>query len=304
MSSPRSALPPISTIQAFWIFRGSRSDPKPIRLILGGASYFAAAWLCGRLIGLALQTTNPKKRRAPKLLQEMIAVGLFLAALIATIMLVLGQSMSGALASSGLVVAVFGFALRNVIGDVFSGIAVGLEAPYRIGDWVEIDSIIRGRVIEIGWRTTRLLARDETYMILPNSQIARQRLTNYSAPRRKYRAQVQVILDHTIPVIDAKRLLTAAATKSAMVLGEPAPDTRVLSYDQSGICYAVRYWVPSFAEDIDCRDAVLTAIDAALRASGHPMPHEGRFPCPPSPAPARLPRKGTRHDWSASLQSS
>ncbi|WP_187277067.1 mechanosensitive ion channel family protein [Phyllobacterium endophyticum] len=105
--------------------------------------------------------------------------GLFLVALVATIMLVMGKSMSGAIARYGILLAVIGIALCNVIGDVFSGIAVGLEAPYRIGDWIELDGVVRGKVVEIGWRTTRLLARDETYMILPSSKIARQQVTNY-----------------------------------------------------------------------------------------------------------------------------
>src|SRR5690606_31158932 len=109
---------------------------------------------------------------------------LFLAAAVATVILVFGDSLSGALASSGLFLAVLGFAIRNSLADVLSGIALGVEAPYRIGDWVEIDTTLRGRVVEIGWRTTRLLTPDDTYSILPNSQIARQRLTNYSAPRR------------------------------------------------------------------------------------------------------------------------
>src|SRR3546814_5569963 len=119
----------------------------------------------------------------PRLLKELISVGLFAAAVIATIILVLGHSMSGALAGSGIVVAIIGFALRNVIGDVFSGIALGIEPPYRIGDWVEMDSTLKGRIVEIGSRTPRLQTRDPTYIILPNTQIARQRLTNYSPPR-------------------------------------------------------------------------------------------------------------------------
>lgn len=251
----------------------SRDAAHSVRLLLGGASYFSAAWLAGRLIGLALERVGTRQRRIPKLLQELVSVGLFLAATIATIMLVLGQSMSGALASSGLIVAVVGFALRNVIGDVFSGIALGLEAPYRIGDWVEVEGIVKGRVIEIGWRTTRLLTRDQTYMILPNSQLARQRIINYSAPRPHYRAQVEITLDHAIPVEEARRLLTDAARASELIRKEPAPDTRVISYDAAGITYSVRYWVPSLAEDIDCRDSILAQIDAAMRARRLPAPH-------------------------------
>jgi len=95
-------------------------------------------------------------------LRELVTAALFLAAMVATVAMLLGQSAGGALASSGLIIAILGFAIRNVLADVLSGIALGLEAPFRIGDWVEIDGAIRGRVIEIGWRTTRLQTRNDT----------------------------------------------------------------------------------------------------------------------------------------------
>ncbi len=249
------------------------TDATAIRLLSGAASYFAAAWLGGRLIGIALERVGPNRRRVPKLLQELVSVALFVAASIATMMLVFGQSLSGALAGSGLLLAILGFAIRNVLADVLSGIALGLEAPYRIGDWVEIDGAIRGRIVEIGWRTTRLLTRDGTYTILPNSQIARQKLTNYSAPRRHYRSNVQILLSHDMSVAEARSLLAEAAAQPPVILSTPVPDVRVVSYDAEGIRYAVRFWVPSFAEDIDCRDAVLSSIDAALRLRGLSPPH-------------------------------
>lgn len=246
---------------------------ETIRLVSGAASYFAAAWLGGRLIAIALERVGPERRRVPRLLQELISVALFIAACIATVILVFGQSLSGALAGSGLVLAILGFAIRNALADVLSGIALGLEAPYRIGDWVEIDAAVRGRIVEIGWRTTRLLTRDDTYTILPNSQIARQRLTNYSAPRRHYRTNVQIVLNHNIAVDFAKEVLARAAARPSIILNSPPPDVKVISYDIDGIRYAVRFWVPSFAEDADCRDAVFTAVDAAVREHQLPPPH-------------------------------
>ena len=249
-------------------------DQEAMQLVAGTIAYFASAWLGGRLVGVALERSASSQRRVPKLLQELVSAAFFLAALIATIMLILGQSMSGALASSGLVLAVLGFAIRNVVADALSGIALGLEAPYRIGDWVDIDGVTKGRIVEIGWRTTRLLTRDSTYMILPNSQIARQKLTNYSAPRRNYRAQVQLTVSHQVPVERARTILAEAAARSDLVLHDPAPDARALSYESGGMLYAVRYWVPSFAEEIDCRDSVLGKIDVALRDHDVPPPHE------------------------------
>src|SRR3546814_13219884 len=97
-------------------------------------------------------------------------------------MLVLGFSVSGALASSGIVIAVVGFAIRNVVADTLSGVALGLEAPYRIGDWVDIDGVVHGRVVEIGWRTSRRLRRGPPYLIVPNRQTATPTLTNLNPP--------------------------------------------------------------------------------------------------------------------------
>lgn len=242
-----------------------------LRVLLGAASYLAAAWLGARLFGL-MQERGNSQRRSPKLLQDLVSAGLFLTAAIAILALVLGQSALGGVATSGVVVAVLGFALRNVIADVVSGMALGLERSYRIGDWLKTDDGVSGRVVEINWRTTRLLTRDQTHLILPNGRIAQQQLTNYSAPRRQYRDQLRLVLDHAIPVVGGKRLLRTAAATAPRILQDPPPDVRVVAYEAAGVAYVVRYWVPTFAEEVDCRDAVLTAIDAALREQDLPAP--------------------------------
>src|SRR3546814_2838872 len=86
-------------------------------------------------------------------------------------------------------------------------------------------------------------------MIVPNSQIARQKLTNFSAPQRHYRAQVQITLNHSLDAVSAKDILVTAAKRSTLILSEPAPDARALAYNAEGIVYAVRYWVPSRSEE-------------------------------------------------------
>ena len=244
-----------------------------LRQLSVAASYYSGAWLLARMIGTALRRTANGRRKVPKLLGELITAALFLAATVATVAMLLGQSAGGALASSGLIIAILGFAIRNVLADVLSGIALGLEAPFRIGDWVEIDGAIRGRIIEIGWRTTRLQTRSDTYMILPNSQISRQRMINFSAPKKQYRATLEIVLGHDIPVIDGKEMLAKAAASTEIIMKSPKPDVRALSYDADGVRFAVRYWVPSFMDDIDCRDRMLVAVDAAIRERGLPPPY-------------------------------
>lgn len=253
----------------------AESDRQLIRNLLMACGWYSAAFLLACVIGAALQHKNNGQRRVPKLLGELIVAACFLAATIGTVAMWLGQSAGGVLASSGLIIAVLGFAVRNILADVLGGIALGLEAPFHIGDWVEIDGEVRGRVIEIGWRTTRIQTRNDIYMILPNSDIARKRMTNYSAPRKHYRAKLEIELGHDIPVRIAKSLLEAAANTNSIMLRDKKPDVRAVSYEAEGVKYVVRYWVPSFIDETDCRDVMIAAIDKAIRGSELPLPYSG-----------------------------
>ncbi|SEN99610.1 Small-conductance mechanosensitive channel [Pseudorhodobacter antarcticus] len=247
-------------------------DSETLLMGLTSLTYFALAWLASRLSALALDQAAVRRRPFPRLLRDLIAVMLFLFAFGATVALFMGQGATGALAGSGLIIAMLGFAIRNVVADTLSGIALGVEGPFRIGDWVDVDGLARGKVMEIGWRTTRVLTRDATYLILPNSQIARQRITNYSAPRPQYRAQVSIILDQSIPIALAKSVMLEAVKEAKLIQQDPSPDVRVLSYDAGGIAYGLRYWLTRFDKDIDCRDEVYSLVDNALRKIGNTAP--------------------------------
>ncbi|WP_397475119.1 mechanosensitive ion channel family protein [Pusillimonas sp.] len=252
----------------------SEADLQAIRRFSMAAIIYSLAWLLARIVKLTVARKVKGKRKTPRLLSELLTAALFTIATIIAVGLLVGRPTGGILASSGLIIAVLGFAIRNVLADVLAGIALGLEAPYRIGDWVKFDAETSGRVIEIGWRTTRILTPDSTYMILPNSHISRQMLTNYSAPRKHYRANLRIILSHDIPVAEAKKILMDAA----MAVSDPAapegqkPSVRAVSYESEGIAYRVKYWVSSFAEDMDRRDAMLAAIDDTIRRQGLPTP--------------------------------
>lgn len=273
-------------------------DSESVTLGLTALVYFASAWLVSRVLTLALDRTGKRRRPYPQLLRDLIAAVLFLVAFAATVSLFMGQGAVGALAGSGLIIAMLGFAIRNVVADTLSGIALGVEGPFRIGDWVDIDGLARGKVIEIGWRTTRILTSDATYLILPNSQIARRRVTNYSAPKPQYRAQVAITLDHSVPITRAREVMLEAVSTAKLIQHDPAPDVRVLAYEEGGITYALRYWLSRFDRDVDCRDEVYSLVDDALRNAGTLAPRRriefvaaDRLPTPlghrsdPRPAP-------------------
>ncbi|MFP7674500.1 mechanosensitive ion channel family protein [Marivita sp. S0852] len=248
-------------------------DGDGLTLGVTALAYFAAAWLISRVIALFLDQAAARRRPYPRLLKDMIAALMFIIAFVASASLFMGQGALGAFAGSGLILALLGFAIRNVVADTLSGIALGVEGPFRIGDWIDIDGLSRGKVIEIGWRTTRILTLDRTYMILPNSQIARQQITNYSAPKQEYRAQVRITLDHSMPIGRAREIILDALAKASLIKQTPAPDMRVVAYEEAGITYTLRFWVSRFDRDVDCRDEVFTLVDDALRRAGSIAPY-------------------------------
>lgn len=232
------------------------------------AGFLLSAHLASSFIALNLTRTAKAARPVPKVALDLLRVAIYGAATLASLSLFFHQDLSGFLTGSGLVLAVLGFAIRNVVADTFSGLALGLEAPFRIGDWVHIEGLAQGRIQEIGWRTTRLITRDSTYVILPNSQISRQRITNYSAPRQEYRDHSVIVLPISLAVSEAKSLMRSALSEVQSFAQGKGFDVQVDGYAPSGVSYRIIYWVPQFDREKSCRNEVFSKIDAKLRAEG------------------------------------
>lgn len=205
-------------------------------------------------------------RPVPKVALDLLRIGLYAVAGLIAVSLFLQEDFSGFLTASGLVIALLGFAIRNVVADIFSGLALGIEAPFRIGDWVTIDGLATGRVQDIGWRTTRLVTSDSTYVILPNSQISHQRITNYSAPRKEYRAHVELTLPVDFSVAAAKTEIRLALAAAELRAQDKGAEVEVAQYNPQGITYRVKYWVPQHDKEMSYRNEIISRIDARLRA--------------------------------------
>lgn len=206
---------------------------------------------------------------------DLLRVLLFVVATLIGLSLLFRQDMSGILTGSGLVLAMLGFAIRNVVADTLSGIALGIEAPFRMGDWVRIETLAEGRVQEIGWRTTRLITRDSTYVILPNSQISRQRITNFSAPNKDYRDSIQLTLPVDLPAAQAKKMIEQAVVGAESIVEARKPEVQLVQYGLHGITYRVKYWVPQHNREPECRNELFSLVDAALREQGVNLTSQG-----------------------------
>ena len=243
-----------------------------LRDLAGTVFWLGLAWAGARLFDLLLLRAAQAARRPspyPRLLGDLVRAVLFAAAGVAILLLVFDQPALGLVTTSGVAVAVVGFALRYVISDIFSGIALGIEQPYRIGDWIETAQGCAGRVTEVSWRATRLVTRDGVTLLVPNGLIAAHRLVNWGAAADgRYRVALRVALDPALPPERAKRVLLAGALDAGRDFPALAPDVILQELADGVASYLVRFHVADYGREAACRDAVAAAVLRALLHAG------------------------------------
>ena len=124
-----------------------------------------------------------RKQQLPpsKLLRDVSRMAVLLLILFLVISGVFKLDLTTILVSSAVFSAVIGLALQDILGNVISGVALHVERPFRVGDWVEVADQT-GEVVEMSWRATRIRTMENNYVVIPNSNIAKDRIINYKAP--------------------------------------------------------------------------------------------------------------------------
>ena len=115
----------------------------------------------------------------PNLVRGMAAFIIYTIAFFMIVAFVFGQTLVGLLATSGVLAMVVGLAIQMNISNIFSGLAINLERPFKIGDIVKIDGHL-GTVENMTWRTTRIRSSYNWAVTIPNHQAAEVITLNYS----------------------------------------------------------------------------------------------------------------------------
>ncbi len=222
-------------------------------------------WWVGRRSGVPV----------PRLLVDITGVVIYLIALILILSHVYGLSVSGILTTSSIIIAVIGFALRYLISDVFTGVALGAEQPFKIGDWIEIEDGTIGQVQQMNWRATRILTKSEVLIVIPNSQLATRHFRNYSAPEEIFRDEFSIVLDYSVQAQRVERLFLSSVQQVSELASVPRkPQVRIGAFHPHGAEWILRYWLPNYDKLWALKYRLMRTVYRNLQFSGIRVPGE------------------------------
>jgi MscS family membrane protein len=175
---------------------------------------------------------------------EMTLKMIVVAAAAYILLLIWGINPTAWLASAGVIGIAVGFAAKDSLANLFSGIFIVADAPYKIGDYIVLDSGERGSVTGLGMRSTRLLTRDDVEITIPNAVIANAKIINESGgPWEKERIRIPVGVAYGSDVDQVCDLLQKVALEHDEIMKNPAPRVRFRTFGASSLDFELMGWI-------------------------------------------------------------
>lgn len=185
----------------------------------------------------------------------------------------LGVDVGAMIAGLGVAGIAIGFAAKDSLQNTIAGFLIFWDKPFKVGDFITTQSQY-GEVTNITMRTTRIRTPNNTYVVIPNSQIIEDALVNHSI-HGDTRVVVPVGISYASDIDRAREVLLEAAAAVQGVLSDPAPTVVVTELADSSVNLAVRAWIEDAQQERATFQRTLEACKKALDKAGIeiPFPH-------------------------------
>ena len=180
-------------------------------------------------------------------------------------------------ASAGILGIAVSFAAKDTLSNLFSGVFILADAPYKIGDFIVLDSGERGMVTHIGIRSTRLLTRDDVEITVPNGVMGNAKITNEAGgPDQRRRIRVRVGVAYGSDIDHVRATLMDVALNHETVCRSPEPRVRFRSFGDSGLDIELLCWIDEPVLSGRVLDALNTEVYKRFLKEGIEIPYPKR----------------------------
>ena len=248
----------------------------PWRHHVGAAAILLSTALAVALVNRYIWDFYFEKKRQttiPHFLREVVGGLIFL--LVLLLVLSYGYhaeaQLKGLLAGSGVVAIVVGFAGQNLFAGIIGGIAIQINRPYKLGDWLKVGDTY-AEVREINWRSTRLCTNDDIYLDIPNNEMVGHQIVNLHYPTELHAMRIRVGVEYKNPPNLVKEALGRAAQSAKNVVPDPPVKVFLVDFADHAVIYEIKYYMGNHSRINETNDAVRTNVWYELKRRGITIP--------------------------------
>ena len=264
----------ISLLTIFWFLRSGAINIPQIVPYVGLAAIFWGATILiksFRIVFFEYLFFMNMQTGVPLLLVNMLTllVSVVLFSWIATS--IFGLRLAPVLATSALFSIVVGLALQDTLGNLFSGIALQVDKPYLLGDWIEVQTSnqkLIGQVHEITWRATILISFTEEWITIPNRIVAQSQVLNFSRTKKPILRSQLFRIPYSAPMNQVKAVLASSIKDVKGLSRFTDPAVIMIEAAESWITVKLVYALKDFGDQFRIADEVLERGIQALHKEG------------------------------------
>ncbi|MGZ3687726.1 MAG: mechanosensitive ion channel family protein [Bdellovibrionota bacterium] len=240
-------------------------------VLLTGATVFVKIW---RIFVFEYLFLSHMRVAVPVLLVNLftLVLSMFLVAWFATE--ILNLKLVPLIATSAIFSLVLGLALQDTLGNLFAGVALQVDKPYEIGDWIEVHGSGQkwvGQVFEITWRATVLTGFADESITVPNRVMSQAEISNFSTKYRPIIRSQTFKIPYGVNEKTVKQALQSAAASVSLVRKNPPPYAMMLEATESWVAYKVIYFIDDYGAQYSIGDQVIAEALTRLEAAKIPI---------------------------------
>src|SRR3990167_1522124 len=247
--------------------------PKGIKILDGAFILFTSLGVLFFIRWLIVDAPLSFLRRFTiiPVLKTFISLILYFIAAVYLLHRLVGIDLTPLLTTSAVLTGIIALSLQETLKNLFTGIWINSERVVAKGDWVNIGGKV-GRVMDVTWRTTRLLTPSNDYVYIPNKLLSEGHVENYTYPSPLHIVDVDVGAGYGDQPNRIKGVLLEVASQNPHVLRKPSPDVFLMSFADFSINYRLRVWVNDYSARFKVKSDLHSNIWYAFKRHGIDIP--------------------------------
>ncbi|MDI6711173.1 MAG: mechanosensitive ion channel [Bacillota bacterium] len=185
-------------------------------------------------------------------------------------------NITGLIATAGVASLALALAAQDTLSNMLAGFMILTDRPFREGDRIEINGGMRGDVLHIGLRSTKILSREGKLVIIPNKDIANSTVINHVLPDSRLRLRIPVGVAYGTDLHRVKEILFEILENHPKVLKEPQPVIWFTEFAESSLNLLIRCWIEDARDQWRVTDGINMSIKERFEQEGIEIPFPQR----------------------------